>query len=94
MAASRMTAGVFGLPSLRLRTRPLNSAAARRRVCPFDPPGRGSGLRFLRCRSHAVTMARRSGAERFFLPYRSDDSFLILPFCPDRGAGCLADQPR
>lgn len=67
------------------------------RVCPFDPPGRGSGLRFLRCRGHAVTMAHRSGA--LPLPERFSCRTVLTALC-QLGWGLrirrtcrLADQP-
>lgn len=51
-----MQYGESSLPKGQLRTPPLNSAAASRRVCPDDPPRRWiREVRFLRCRDHAVT---------------------------------------
>ena len=53
-------------------------------VCRLIRPAADLGMRFLRCRSHAVTMAHRTGVCRtpwtVFLPYRLDGFPCFLQF--------------
>lgn len=48
-------------PNRRLRTRPLNSAAAICRMCPSDPPGYGSVLGMRPCAAGAMLSPWRAG---------------------------------
>jgi len=72
-------------------TRPLNSAAARRLRVSFDPSDIGIewGVLFLRCRSHAVTMAAQvvdlACLLAVFSPYRLNGSLYSACFFPRSG---------
>ena len=90
-----MQYGESSLPKGQLRTPPLNSAAASRRVCPDDPPRRWiREVRFLRCRDHAVHGVQVGSLAAPLTVLVPPKRIRVDHFCSRNHKNCcLADEP-